>query len=161
MREDNATVKAREATAQHYVEKIMNSGWTVTHTDDDYAKWDLTLTNGNKIIYAETKIRDINPRNFNDAVIDASKVDFLSKLGNSAIIQLFRLTNEAYIWWTANKSNWVRDKGNYEVNNFNPDNKATKYVYHLPFSEGQRKEVDMTDYKEVFERYKNKYINIK
>lgn len=156
--QDEHEVYAREMTAEYYLNKMLKTGWTATHTDKRITKWDITVTNGQTDIFLETKIRDINPEDYKDegALIDAYKVDFLDSLGKSGIVQFFPDYNVAYCWPVSEKDMWKKEERYCRKDNFLKD-KVKKEVYYMPMDEKHKRSVDMTDYNQIFDFYYNKH----
>lgn len=160
--EKKACSYAREATALYYAQKITKEGWTVTHTAGEFTRYDLTVTNTatGETWRTETKIRDVDPRKFaaDGAVVDKSKVDFLSQFQNALIVQFFTATNEAYIWNLTERENWRTRWGWYQKDDYSGE-KVYKQVCMLPLDEQHRRHCDMRNYDRIFSWHLNNYNN--
>lgn len=158
-KEVTAHKKAKEATAEYYVNQIIKDGWTVTHTPNKYDTYDLNITDGNTVFYTETKIRDINPYDYIDegALVDVTKIDGLSERGKSLMVEFFPITNEAYVWNVADKRQWKVGERTTRKTNYTQKT-VKKKVYYLPFDDINRRNVDMSDYDTIFSDFYNKFL---
>lgn len=152
--------KALELTAQHYLDKMMKSGWTSTHTEKRFDHWDVTISNGKQEFYTETKIRFVNPDDYKDegALIDEYKVNFLQALGMSIIVQFFPCCDVAYVWPLSEKDTWKQGEKWCKKTHYTNDRKKKK-VWYMPFDTKHKRYVDMSDYEEVFNENLNKVKN--
>lgn len=146
---DSNKVEAREQTDFKYFLQMLPEDWTATRTEGQYCSYDVTTTNGEKIIYVELKARDIyltEKIKSEGAFIDCKKVDALYELGNSCIIQFFWKSNVTYVWDVKDRDKWEKDQKLMRKNNFTEE-KELKCVYILPFEEkNARYTVDLTNY---------------
>ena len=157
--EKKACSYAREKTAQHYAQLIAKDGWTVTHTEGEFTRFDLTITATDGDTWqTETKIRDIDPyRYINEgAVVDKSKVEYLTRFQKALIVQFFPIVNEVYIWRLSEKDAWRCKWGYYQKDDYSGE-KVYKQVCLLPLDAVHRKHCDMSDYNNVFQAYKTEF----
>lgn len=155
-------MKAREITDYAYFKMMIPEGWTTTHSTDEYSRYDATVTNGNKVIYTELKGRDIEITDkikSEGAYIECAKADYLYKLGDAAIVQMFWKSNVTYVWNLKDRGEWEKVY-KYIDNNNETRKDVGKWVYLLPFDEkNARYTVDLTDYPVMLENIYNKLEN--
>ena len=152
--QDENAVKAREATAEEYLNRIKKDGWQVTHTENRVEKWDCTVTNGFFTYYVETKLRDIPSEKVKQegAMIDCEKVNTLVEKGNGLVVQFFWKSDEVYIWDVRERGSWKIGNRLLNHDSFS-DKKIYKCVYYMPMDDRHLKKLDMSDYLAIYNKY--------
>ena len=157
--------EAHEITDFQYFQKLVPEGWTVTRTYGQYARYDATMTNGEKEIIIEYKGRDntvlTDAIKAEGAIIDCDKVDYMVSTGKQGVIVLFFVQdNVTYVWSIKDHIHWKKGKKETRKNNYSNE-KGYDMVYYLPFDEkNARYTVDLTHYKEDLEENKEKLTQL-
>lgn len=161
----NVNREANENIAFQYFQEFMSMHaspeWVSTHTDGEYDRWDVTATNGKKVVYAETKIRHIHVDAIKDegAIVDESKVlDLKNMDGDAIIVFFFHRDNATYAWNVTESDEWAIGTKTTRKNNYT-DEKVDKKVCYMPIDKKhRRKGPDLSDYQE---RYAAEFQRIK
>ena len=121
----------------YYLSQIVKDGWTITRTAD-YAKYDATITKGNKSYNVENKVRYINQKLADKGLLlDANKVDenieyyieYLPKAGNAYLITYDQIQNGL------KEGKIKKDKQKCALHMFeDPSNKVEKNNYLIPIN---------------------------
>lgn len=136
--------KAREKVEFEYLQEILSerSGWTVTPTsnfnsisDNDYARHDAVVSNGETEYLIEMKSRDVDCDVFGDCYIDRSKLDSMIDNGGGYVVVYYYLSNDVYVWKVDAfaRTSWRKVDKEVRKNNYT-DEKITKPLYALPFA---------------------------
>lgn len=160
MTRNEAKVKARETIAFEWLQEMIGTEWTATQTENEFERYDATITNGERVIYVENKIRDYDVEKYPEgAVIDADKVDYLSTLGDAVVISYFPENDKIFVHDVKQRDKWERVYSrNVRKDNFRRGNKTEKWIYILPTDEGhERSRIHITDYKEKYEKKMKEY----
>lgn len=154
MNEIEKNVKARELIAYEYTLQMLPDGWTATHTEGEFDRYDITATNGKEIIYMETKCRDITAESIENegCIIDEEKVEYMANLaGKKAIIQFFPKSNRTYVWNLNEREKWQKKTIRARKNNHSEE-RVWKTVYYMPMDNDHIRNVDLTEYNQRWEK---------
>lgn len=140
--------EAREIVDYQYFQQMIPEGWTSTHSTNKFDRWDVTITNGQSVVYVELKGRDYPIEKLNgEAWIECSKIDYLYKLGRACLVEFFWKSNVTYVWSVKDKFNWRKELKDLPKNNIDKTEKEPTWVYILPLDEkNARYTVDLTNY---------------